>query len=116
EGLLGVLGVEPRREVDAGGERLDALALAVLGQALEVDAAPGGLLGVGGGVAEGVGVIAEAGEDLRRQFGGVGLAHTGHTNNRPKGFVGSNGVVLIPFLASLVAIERLPATRTGRGA
>src|SRR3954452_5739008 len=64
EGLLGVLGVETRRQGDACREGFDALALAVVEQPLEIDAAPGGLLLVGEVVAEDVGVIPEPVEDF----------------------------------------------------
>src|SRR5436190_5874378 len=60
EGLLGVLGVEARREGDAPREGFDALALAVVEQPLEVDAAPGGLLLVGEVVVEDGGIILES--------------------------------------------------------
>ena len=67
--------------------RLDALALAVLEQAAEVDAAPGVLGLVAEVVAEQLGVIPEPIEDFGGQFGGVGLVHTIHTNKAPGRFV-----------------------------
>ena len=47
QGLVGVGDVQARRQGDAVGDRLDALAVAVGDQAAEVDAAPGGLAGAG---------------------------------------------------------------------
>src|SRR5206468_1351355 len=67
--LLGVLGVEARREGDASREGFDALAFAVVEQPLEIDTAPGGLLAMREAVAEDGGILLEAVEDFRRQFG-----------------------------------------------
>jgi hypothetical protein len=50
-------------------------------QPLEVHAAPEGLLLVGEVVAEDGGIILEAVEGFRRQFGCVRFAHNDHTNN-----------------------------------
>ena len=87
EGLLGVLGVA---RSSAGRvtrrEGFDALALAVVEQALEIDAAPGRWAVVGEVVAEDVGIIPEPVEDFGRQFGCVGLAHTVHTNKATERF------------------------------
>ena len=81
EGLLGVLSVEIGREVDAPREGLDALALAVVEQALEIDAAPEGLPLMREVVPEDLGIIVESVEDFRGQFRCVGLGHNDHTNN-----------------------------------
>ena len=72
---------------DAGGHRFDALALAVLEQAAEVDAAPGALRLVPEVVAEQFGVVAKPFEDFGSQFGCVGLVHNDHTNKAADGFV-----------------------------
>ena len=67
QGLFGVFDVEQfRRPGDAGGHRFDALALAVLEQAAEVDAAPGALGLVAEVVVEQLGIVAKPFED----FGG----------------------------------------------
>ena len=92
--LLGVLGGEARRDGDARRQGFDALAFTVLEQSLEIDAAPEGLLLMREVVAEDGGIILKAVEDVRRQFGCVGLAHNDHTNNTARRFVESNGVVL----------------------
>jgi hypothetical protein len=81
ESLLGILGVEVRREVDASREGFDALALAVVEQALEIDAAPDGLFLMGKAVTKDVGIILESIEDFRRQLRCESLAHNDHTNN-----------------------------------
>ena len=69
---------------DAGGHRLDALALAILEQAAEVDAAPGVLGLVAEVVAEQLGVVAKPIEDFGGQFGGVGLVHTDPYEQSPR--------------------------------
>jgi hypothetical protein len=81
ECLLGILGVQAVRELDASREGFDALALAIMEQSLKVDAAPKGLLLMREVVPEEIGIILEAVEDFRRQFGCVCLAHNDHTNN-----------------------------------
>jgi len=73
QGLVGVGDSQGLGQGDAAGERLDALALAVEQQPLEVDAGPRGgprPAEVGG---EGSGVVGEPAEDLRGEFRGVGL-------------------------------------------
>ena len=87
QGLIGFLDVaEFGRERDPADHRLDTLALAILEEAAEVDAAPGALglmaeLGL-----EGRGVDPKPIEDFGRQFGGEGLVHTLHTNKVPGRF------------------------------
>jgi hypothetical protein len=81
ECLLGVLGVEVVRELDACGEGFDTLALAVLEQPPEVNAVPEGLFLVRKVVLEKAGIILKPVEDFRGQFGCVGFAHNDHTNN-----------------------------------
>jgi hypothetical protein len=67
---VGVLDVEEfRRPGDTGRHRLDALPLAILEQAAEVDAAPGVLGLEPEVVAEQFGIIPEPIEDLGGQFG-----------------------------------------------
>ena len=63
EALVGVLDAELRRLVDAADQGLDALALAVLEQAAEIDERPIGLAGQGEVGSEAVGVGIEPGED-----------------------------------------------------
>ena len=88
QGLVRVLDVEQlRRPGDAGGHRFDALALPVLEQAAEVDAAPGALRLVVEVVAEQFGVVAKPSQDFGRQFGREGLVHNIHTNIAADGFV-----------------------------
>ena len=79
---------------DAGGHRFDALAISVLEQAAEVDAAPGELSGVAVKVLELLGVVSKPLEDFGGEFWGVGLVHTDHTNKAAERFVDLNGVVL----------------------
>jgi len=93
EGLLRVLDVESRREVDAAGERLDALALASW-SSLGDRPRSRWLRLVREVVAEDVGIIPEPVDDFGSQFRCVSLAHTDHTNKGPREFVGPNGVVL----------------------
>lgn len=76
KGLLGVLAGQAVREGAPAGERLDALALAVEEQALEVDAGPGGGLGLGEVVGEQGGVLAETIEDGGVESGRVGFHAT----------------------------------------
>ena len=88
QGLVGVLDVEQlRRPGDAGGHRLDALALPVLEQAAEVDAAPGSLGMVPEVVVKQLGVVAKSPQDFGRQFGCESLVHDIHTNIAANGFV-----------------------------
>jgi hypothetical protein len=75
QGLLGVLAGQALRQGDAPGEGLDALALAVEQQPLQVDAGPAGRLGLGEVRGEQRRVVAEPVEDGRIEFGSVGL-HT----------------------------------------
>jgi hypothetical protein len=75
EGLLGVLAGQPGREGDAAGQRLDTLAVAVEQEPLEVDAGPGGRLGLGEVVGKQGGVVSEAVEDRRIEIRGISL-HT----------------------------------------
>ena len=82
QGLLGIAGREEfGREGDPADHGLDALAVAVLEQAAEIDAAPGALGLVAEVVAEELGVDPEPAEDLGSEFGRMGLVHTIHTNN-----------------------------------
>lgn len=81
EGLLGIPGVESRREGNASREGFDALALAVVKQPLEIDATPEGLLPMREVVAEDGGIILESVEDFWRQFRCVGLANDDHVSN-----------------------------------
>ena len=104
QGLVGVGDVEPLRQRDAGGHRLDALAVAVLDQAAEVDAAPGGLAGAVEVVAEAGGVVGEPVEDVGVEFGGVGPVHTPCTNRTGRPFVGANGLTGMLILSAWIAI------------
>ena len=97
--LVGVGDLQVVRQRDAGGHRLDALAVAVLDQAAEVDAAPGDLTRAVEVVAEGGGIRGEAVEDVGIEFGRVGAVHTTCTNRAGRPFVGSNGVALGSVLA-----------------
>ena len=94
QGLVGVGDLQPLGQRDAGGHRLDALAVAVGDQAAEVDAAPGGLAWAVEVVAEGIGVVGEPAEDVGGEFGGVGPVHTIRTNRVGQPFVRANGVAL----------------------
>ena len=116
EGLVEVLDVQAGREGDLAGERLDALALAVEDQALEVDAGVLGLAGPVEVVAEAGGVIAEPVEDFGCEFGGVGAVHTLDTNRPGRSFVAANGVVLVVHPASHLTpgTAATPGLRLGR--
>jgi len=96
--LQGLVGIADReefgREWDPADHGLDALAIAVLEQAAEIDAAPGALRLVAEIVVEELGVDLEPAEDLGSEFGCMGLVHTIHTNNAARSFVRFNGVVL----------------------
>ena len=88
QSLFGVLDVEQlRRPGDAGGHRFDALALPILEQAPQVDAAPGELPGIAEEVLERLGIVAEPVEDFGGEFWGVGLVHNDHTNKASERFV-----------------------------
>ncbi len=77
QGLVGITdGQEFGRERDPGDHRLDALAIAVLEQAAEIDAAPGALRLVAEVVVEELGVDAEAAEDLGTELGCMSPVHT----------------------------------------
>src|SRR4051812_10035521 len=76
EGLLGVLDLQVGRQGDALGHRLDALALAVEEQSLEIDGAPPGLPWPGELISEEVGIVLEAVQDIGGEFRSRGLAHT----------------------------------------
>src|SRR5262249_41224274 len=82
------------REWDPADHGLDALTFAILEQATEIDAAPGALSLVAEIVLEEFGVTTEPAQDLRAEFGCMGLVHTIHTNNLTRWFVRFNGVVL----------------------
>ena len=86
-GLFGI--VDVARSSAGSGTRLDhgldALALAVLEQAAEVDAAPGALGGVAEVVMEVLGVVPKPAEDFGSEFGCKGLVHTIHTNKATDG-------------------------------
>jgi hypothetical protein len=69
--LVGVGDVEPGRQGDAGGHRLDALAVAVGEQAPQIGAAPGGLPRAVEVVAERGRVVGEPSEDVGGEFGGL---------------------------------------------
>ena len=73
QGLLGVLALQTVGQGDAAGERLDALALAVEQQPLQVDAGPQGGLGLREVRGEEGGVVAQAVEGRRVGFGSLGL-------------------------------------------
>jgi hypothetical protein len=75
QGLLGVLAGQALRQDHSSGQRLDALPLAIEQEALQVDAGPAGRLGLRKVCGEQRGVVAEAVEDGRIEFGSVGL-HT----------------------------------------
>ncbi len=92
--LVGVGDRQAGWQRDGAGHRLDALAVGVLEQSAEVDAAPGGLAGAVEVVAEYVREGDEPVEDVGREFGGVGAVHTLVTNPAGKSFVEANGVAL----------------------
>lgn len=94
EGLIGVGDGQSGGQGGLAGHRLDALAVGVLEQAAEVDAAPEGLAGPVEVVAEVGAIGAEAVEDVGGEFGGVGPVHTLFTNRGGRAFVGTNGVAL----------------------
>jgi hypothetical protein len=73
ERLFGVGAGQPLGQGDAAGAGLDALALAVAEEPLEVDAGPAGRLGLGEVLGELGGVVAEAAEDGGIEFWGGGL-------------------------------------------
>src|SRR5262245_463849 len=76
EGLVGVGDLQVRRQGDAVGDRLGALAVAVGDQAAEVDAAPGGLAGAVEQVAEATGIGSEPLEGLGVEIRRECLVHT----------------------------------------
>ena len=94
EGLVGVGDGQARGQDGVAGHRLDALAVGVLEQPAEIDAAPGGLAGAVEVVAEVTGVLGEPIEDVGCKLGGVGAVHALDTNRASGSFVGSNGVAL----------------------
>jgi hypothetical protein len=73
EGLLGVLAGQPLRQGHAAGERLDALAVAVEQQPLQVDAGPAGGLGLREVVGKEGGVASQPVKDRRVELRRVGL-------------------------------------------
>ena len=75
QGLFRIFAGQALGQQDPAGERLDALALAVEQESVQVDAGPAGRLGLGEVLGEQRGVISEAVEDSGVEFRSVGL-HT----------------------------------------
>src|SRR5262249_32656089 len=93
EGLFGVLAGQARGQADAAGQGLDALALAVEQESLEVDAGPGGRFGLWEIWGESPGVVAEPLQGRQIKGRRVGL-HTRIDACTLSRIQASNGVVL----------------------
>src|SRR5262249_55867137 len=93
EGLFGVLAGQARGQADAAGQGLDALALAVEQESLEVDAGPGGRFGLWEIWGESPGVVAEPLQGRQIKGRSVGL-HTRIDACTLSRIQASNGVVL----------------------
>src|SRR5262249_54196426 len=105
EGLFGVLAGQARGQADAAGQGLDALALAVEQESLEVDAGPGGRFGLWGIWGESPGVVAEPLQGRQIKGRSVGL-HTRIEACTLSRIQASNGVVLAPLRDSIDSARR----------